>query len=156
MSAPVIIPVDIDTSRAMASIDNLQARIDTQAALHQEQRTRIMRELAVVNQALSIVSQTAMLVARATGQAVNAIFRSLLQTVQGTISAILAVAAGYAATGVLGGVAAALAGFATGLSTGTAIRVLQTELEMSTRFANIEASLRGLEAQTRGFQMRGF
>ena len=115
-----------------------------------------MLGLSQINQVMGIVTQTISIVTKVSGQAMNVILRSLITAVQSTISAMVAIAAGYFSTGVLAELGAIVAGFAAGLNVGVALRVLQTEAELSARFASIEATLRGLELQRAGFRARGF
>lgn len=155
MSEIVDIFLLMRTAEAAAEIAALQEQIDGVQESWSITRSEVMQGLALTNVAISLTLRIASNVVDEAGKNILKIVRSLLTVVNATVSAMLAVAAGYAATGVLAGVGAVLAGFAAGLSAGQSLRILEVEAQLSALFANATRDMDALSAGARTFAFLG-
>jgi len=153
MSDALMIFLGVDTTELDADLLVVQGAMDDTIKAWQEHRRQIMQGIGIVNQMMAIVNKIASQTVDETGRAMLRITQSLLTAVNATVSAMIAVAAGYTSTGILAPVGAAVAAFAAGLSIGQSIAILaaEGEIQNNMRIAQQRINTAASQQMFRGF-----
>jgi membrane-associated protease RseP (regulator of RpoE activity) len=145
VSEQVVIDVVVNTQAAEAQIAAVEDKIDSTIERWRANRQEIMLGLSALNQVVAITAKIASKTADEVGKGMLKILQSLLSVVNSTVSAMIAVAAGYAATGIGIPIAAAVAAFAAGLSIGQQIVIIGVQLLAD--MENVKSRLSTVESQ---------
>jgi len=145
VSEPVIIDVLVNTTTAEAQLDSLSEKVNNTITWWKEHRRDIMIGLGAVNQLIAITAKIASQTTDEVSKALTKMLQSLLAVVNSTVSALIAVATGYAATGIGIPLAAAITAFAAGLSIGQSIAITATQAQVLAELGNVQQRLDTVE-----------
>jgi len=157
VSEQVIIDVLVNTGTAEAQLETLQGKIDETITWWKVHRRDVMLGLGAVNQLIAITAKIATQTTDEVSKALTKMLQSLLAVVNSTVSALIAVATGYAATGIGIPLAAAIAAFAAGMSIGQSIAITATQAQVLSELGAVQQRLSIVEqgAILRGQMMGG-
>jgi len=142
-----MISVGLDTTQLDAEALVAQGTIDAVVETWQKHRTKIMMSLGIMNQMMSITTRLAAKTTNEVGKAMLKNLQGLLMVVNATVSAMVAVAAGYTSTGILAPIGAIVAGFAAGLSIGQVAAVAVAEDRLQNDIGAILRRLNTLQSE---------
>ena len=153
VSEQVVIDVIVNTQAAEAQLASLGDKVDTTVEGWKAHRREIMIGLTAVNQIIAITAKLASNTTDEVGKAMLKVMQSLMLVVNSTVSAMIAVAAGYTSTGILAPIGAAIAAFAAGLSIGQGLVILGEQARILADMESVKNRLATVESQT---QFRAF
>jgi hypothetical protein len=151
VSEPLEVLLLLNTIEAENKLDQLKTKTDAVVENWRISRQEVTKGLTILSQSLSLMVRIAERTMGETHQGMLKTIRSLSTMLTAAVSAMYAVASGYAATGILAPIGAALAGFTTGMAIGQQIAINITYEDIGRRMLSIESNMRDVETRARMF-----